>query len=628
MNIRHRVLHSNILLALAFAAPACVAGLQSYEVEEINDRGLLTFPNPEPVRAVTTGFVAKKSGERHDVVVDSTNLRNLSVTLRNLGDDVIVNPYLIGPQGYDFRSIDRLAPSIVAGATTDEEKFFRIHEWFAYHYTRFELGSGIAGYRRANNLGNAGRLINQFGGSMCGEAVEAMGGLLYQVPPVGSIFARKVQLFGHQTGEVYLNGAWRAFDASVDTRWVYYEADNKTMGPTFQAMKQDGGDLLSRIYPWSGPKIKERVRKGSGEVFPPITVQGDLLEFKYNLRPTESVRMDFTMQGKVDRKRVDPGGTWFGDDKRNPVDYGSATFTYRPDFRTQLHRPFAVEEKNVKWTKEGLVPVDTDEPAWIVFPATTMWSFVGANITANFKTEGKVLIGRKEDVQDTEYSWFGLGWIDFGVNWTELSGDRKEYGEGTIEGLSSYWVKFEFQGEGSGLVDAQIASEIMMNPLSMPGLQHGKNRFEFLADRMGDSTLEVTFDYDELAQYEHYEPATEAYGRHIRYRVGGNQYLPWEKYKFYENIKAAPAGSTQVTVEIFDVAGPRAGAKVRTLKSGDMPFGMHTWYWDGRGDAGERLPPGMYGFLVSEGGEQWGTSLYLFDGIWPVPNEIRHVNSN
>jgi len=616
-----KVLYFVCLIALS--SSYCRAGVQVYEVEEINDPGVLSFPNPAPNKPVTQSFLVDGKTAQREIFVNSKHLRNISVTLENMGKDLIENPYLFGPQGYDFRSVSSLAPKIVEGVSTDEEKFIRVHEWFAYHYTRFEFAGSRYGYKRANNLANSGRLINQFGGSMCGEAVEAMGGLLYQIPPVGSIYARKVQLQGHQTGEVYLDGSWRAFDASVDTRWIYYEADNKTLGPTFLEMKNDGENLLERIHPWSGPKIKQRVMKGSGETFPPIRVQGDLLEFKYDLRPSESIRMDFQMKGKVDRKRVDPGDTWFGKEKRNPVDYGSATFTYKPDFRSLVHKPFAVAEKNIKWTENGLASISSKEPAWIVFPAKSVWSFVGAKISANFSTHGKVFIGRREDVEDTDFSYFGISWADFAVNWTELSSDKKEYGEGTIEGLMAYWIKFQFEGENSGLIDAEIASEVMMNPLSMPGLQYGTNRLTYVADATGASKLKVTYEYDEKSDFDYYEPATENYGRHIKYRVGGNQYLPWEKYKFYENLKTNPSKEIPVSVHIYDVSGPRAGSKVRSLKSGKMPYGMYWWYWDGRDDEGERLPPGMYSFLVEEGGKKWGTNLYLFGEIWPITNETR-----
>jgi len=50
-------------------------------------------------------------------------------------------------------------------------------------------------------------------------------------------------------------------------------------------------------------------------------------------------------------------------------------------------------------------------------------------------------------------------------------------------------------------------------------------------------------------------------------------------------------------VEVFDMAGRRT----RVLANGPFTAGPHTLEWDGRGDAGERCPPGLYLCRVSAG---------------------------
>jgi flagellar hook assembly protein FlgD len=51
-----------------------------------------------------------------------------------------------------------------------------------------------------------------------------------------------------------------------------------------------------------------------------------------------------------------------------------------------------------------------------------------------------------------------------------------------------------------------------------------------------------------------------------------------------------PAAAGRVELALYDLAGRR----VRTLVSGALPAGRHTVSWDGRGDAGARLAPGLY----------------------------------
>jgi hypothetical protein len=61
--------------------------------------------------------------------------------------------------------------------------------------------------------------------------------------------------------------------------------------------------------------------------------------------------------------------------------------------------------------------------------------------------------------------------------WTLLSDQQQDgyFDPSTIKGAMGYWVKFEFQGPGSGLQSFEIATEVTMSPWSMPGLEYGSN---------------------------------------------------------------------------------------------------------------------------------------------------------
>ncbi len=51
-----------------------------------------------------------------------------------------------------------------------------------------------------------------------------------------------------------------------------------------------------------------------------------------------------------------------------------------------------------------------------------------------------------------------------------------------------------------------------------------------------------------------------------------------------------PRASGQVELALFDLAGRR----VRTLVHGALEPGRHAFSWDGRGDQGAHLAPGIY----------------------------------
>jgi flagellar hook assembly protein FlgD len=61
------------------------------------------------------------------------------------------------------------------------------------------------------------------------------------------------------------------------------------------------------------------------------------------------------------------------------------------------------------------------------------------------------------------------------------------------------------------------------------------------------------------------------------------------------------AGSARL--EVFDLAGRR----VRTVHEGHLGMGPHELRWDGRDEAGARLPGGVYLCRFDSGGE-WATA--------------------
>ena len=180
------------LKAAAFAAPPLA--WQSYTVEDINDPYFLAYPPPAPMHLSAYQF--NISSRSHDEVINinSTQLRNLSITLENTGSTLIKAPYLYGPQGYDFRDLSKLAATITNGGVglTNTEKFLRVHEWMDEHYMRTEVWDNDP----IGGMDGALRRLNQYGGQMCGENVDIVGNLLRYVPPVGSMFARKIDLSG------------------------------------------------------------------------------------------------------------------------------------------------------------------------------------------------------------------------------------------------------------------------------------------------------------------------------------------------------------------------------------------------------------------------------------------------
>lgn len=600
----------------------------SYQIEAINDPFFLDYPNPEPVHVVNYSFIVKENRHLEIINIDSKNLHNISISIENISDELIEDPYLTGPQGYDFRDLSKLVLKIVEGVPTEKERFIRLHEWLSYYYDRFETKNNKS-YGYEDYYGNALRVINQYGGSMCGDAVHVFNGLLLHVPPKGSMYGRRVQLDGHQTGEAWFGGAWHNFDASPEIRWIYLDYGNETIVPHWKQLIDDDGELIKRINPMTGWDIWHYVKSGSGEKYYIMKeIEGAQWYFGYNLRPSEKFTMYYDMRGRTDQTSRNYSRSTYNVENpevhRNPCDYASAVFSYRPDFTTELHKKYAGEENNIQWTSKGLIPKEKGKPASIVFSSKSTWNIVGADVSADFFTDGNVYFAVTDSIEDTAYSK-NLKWIPL------KNGKVFENNSAGIEGRMAYWVKFEFEGPNTGLKAAAISTEVQINKYTLPLLSYGKNHIRFSASNMNGGSAKVTYTYDEQSEYDFYEPATENSGRYIFYRVGGNHTKTWTKPMFYKNVKNHPDTLMPIKVEIFKAFGDDFGKKVRTLKDEPMKLGAYWWYWDGRDDAGNKCPAGMYSWKVTgEVGESsmwkyktYGEGLYLFDSIWPQPNEIQ-----
>ena len=449
--------------------------VQSYVVEDRNDALFGAYPPPAPVARESYEFDVTGTSHVEEMDIDSTRLRTLSIRIENLGSGLIRKPYLFGPRGWDFRSLQAIAASVTSDpGLTNDEKFIRVHEWMGLHFASV-LGGSESPYVELDFASNPLRNLNQYGHGMCGPAAYLANALLRAIPPVGSTKGRNVKVGAHRVGEGWWDGRWHTFDATPGVGvvpWIYYDADNRTMAPTWKYLIENPG-LVTRTQPFTNATIDRYLPGATGETY------GDnpsfrAWDFNYDLRPGESITMCPDMRGRLDRTSARQDNS---DRYRDYSDYGSAVFRYEPDFTNDAYAPY-VRETNVLRTSSGLVPADSGAPAEVILEMKSTWCFAGAYVKATFRTGGRVYVGVKSNPYDTDYS-------STGITWKLLSSGTKEYGTGSIEGKMAYWLKLVFEGAGSGL-DAghgglrgpdeplvHAATRVRRQPHPLRGPRHG-----------------------------------------------------------------------------------------------------------------------------------------------------------
>lgn len=634
--------YSLIFLFLLFAFTISCKHLQTYTIEDINDSDILKYPPPAPVHSDSRSFVVTGTNHVEEITVNSTHLRNLSITIENTGNGIIKGPYLFGPQGWDVRgdsnAFASLAANITQGNLTKEQKFFRALEWSILNFQRSELDNRNPKpdpYLNLFHSSNSSRLFNEYGSAMCGEFHDVVNPILVKIPGAG-MYGCKYEMGGHTAGGVFWDGKWHDYNGSPTEQIAHYKMDGKTLA-TWAELKKDPSPIDS-VNKYIGHKgyyghcfdsdtLSCPLRRSE---YPPKFYKSNyLINFKYSdLRPNEKLTMYFDMRGRYDSTSVGYD-TYNGNMPRDWVDYGSVEYTYKPNFHNSLYEPFVVEQSNVKRTAKGLVPVDPSKPAFIVFASNHYpWYHVGADIKAWFKTKGNVYVARNNTIPGRRN--LGADSIYTNLTWAKLSPTQKEYPEASITAKSCYWAKFEFSGRGSGLDSAEISSELQMSPWAMPGLIYGKNYIRFVAKDMGGSSAKVTYNYDDQSTYYFYEPAASPAGKHIYHRLGGQLqkgHGPWKRPDLWVRLKDSTNVTVDVTVRIFNVQNTAKIRCVRTLFSKKpLHWGYYWWYWDGKDDKGNLLPPAMYAYRIDKGNKELIHSalLYLYpDGIWPLPNELR-----
>ena len=160
---------------------------------------------------------------------------NLYVRLANVGEVLVVNPWLRRKAMADTRSVQSIVDSLVTSTMSDCEKARRIWE--------FESRNRFHATSNDEEVDDAVKRFNCYGYTLCHNESKIMSDLWRGA----GLKVRRGFPYGHSTTEVYYDGAWHLLDSEDSTFCLL--RDNKTIASEAQIVTDH--DLMKRTHNYS-----------------------------------------------------------------------------------------------------------------------------------------------------------------------------------------------------------------------------------------------------------------------------------------------------------------------------------------------------------------------------------------
>lgn len=381
---------------------------------------------------------------------------NRSVRIENVGTTDIVNPWLSNGHN-DFRNISEIAARAIRPGMSDKDKALAL--WWQQIQHRFH-------YEGDNNeLMSPVKVFNVYGHNTCGNDSICLAGLWKQA----GLKVAPARLVGHCVSQVYFDGAWHLLDGDMHS--MYLMRDNETIAGEQDLVRDH--DLVKRTHTQgilepdrrAGDEWQSSIYVFEGEVTGDRNADG-ATAMNMTLRPGESLTWRWG--------HLNPVKYHGGSQPRFPDRVCNGLWEYRPDFTTETWRQGATV-KGIRAISEGLTP-EPDQTGTITWTMRSPYVFVGGKL----ETEGN-------DVK-FEISWDGKAWNAL----DDL--DTQFPPQGTAR--YTYQLRCLLSGDAR-LKRLAILNDLQMAPLTLPGMQIGKNSFVYTDQSPNDGKVKITHEWVE-----------------------------------------------------------------------------------------------------------------------------------
>ena len=421
---------------------------------------------------------------------------NRHVLMENVGDDEVVNPWVLVDGRRDWRSVDHILSGILEPEMTEAQKARAI--WEFARRRRYHSTPGT------DEVKDTVKMLNVYGYTLCWDAAYTMSNLWQRA----GLKIRRGLPHGHCTTEVYYDGAYHLLDS--DEHLLVLMRDNRTVAGEAEISRDH--DLMKRSHAYGILRPEDRrTNEFSASLFCYLGprsggrpyIGGHRMEI--TLRPGEGLRWEWADRGR-----------YHGLSDQPPPRLANGRLHYRPRLDAGFAR-WTEASANLEGGDGGLRVLDPEEEGSVVYRLRSPYVFVGGRVRVQLAPGSgpwRLELAREGD-----------------EGWTHLADIRGD-GEFTLDdGLPRQEARYDYRlrlrGSGGGIASLEIESDLQMAPLSLPALELGANEIVYTDESPGPRRVRVVHAWQERddlappaapAKALHPLPGAEVAGTRVRFR--------------------------------------------------------------------------------------------------------------
>ncbi len=395
------------------------------------------------------------------------------VRIANVGDTVVVNPWLFtGDRGH-WRTVKELVEHVTAPYGTEIEQATALWWWETRHRWHFTTGD------RHNN--DPIKVWNIFGHTLCGNDAFVLADCWRTL----GLRTRHPRIQGHSISECFADGDWRLLDG--DENIICLLRDNVT--PAAEADIRRDHDLLKRTHCYGILRPDSRqIDEFSASLYahdeqpvPDRDLPSNIgHEMKFALRPGEALVWAWEHRGKFycpwDYDRVS--------ERMTPM-----VCNGRWEFAPRLSMARVAEDAE---SASGLSDADGalragPDGGELVYRLNAPYAMVGGTLTVD-----------ADGAAAADLSWDGRQWLPLDAQASDagLVVDLDEHFPYNDELRFSYLIRLRLD-PGAVLRAVTSRTDLQMAPLCMPYLELGENAIRYVDETPGPRRVEVTHEWVE-----------------------------------------------------------------------------------------------------------------------------------